>query len=1062
MIWISRYIPPEALYDDLPGYTTLKNVYTDGTLMIGLGSGMPEASACRKACSNGPCSPQICLLSSRIDVSLLRRHTSNGSIVLTFDRPDIFDEYTRRQYIAKAPARNPFGDEEEPLKFNDFDVFTKIRVLQQLSTWTLGNASRIRELMPNDEDQLNWRMEPLGWDKEDRAYFVLDDNRLYRRTDEPPPLPTPKIKPKKKAPAPKKPKSRGTRASKRRKIEETSEEEVEEPDAGEQEDTVMTNGDHTVVEEEDAGYGFTNKTWECVAITLEEYSDFLATIFRSRDPNEKSLRKRMEEGVLPIIEKRNEALRAKQMKKLRELENLQKMASAKRSGRLAEKAEKERQEREEREVEEKKLADLRMAHEEQERQRRIEEGHESRRLTREQRLKDREVKRILHEEELAKLEEDTQRASSQDPNSDAATEGKRISERQIKTQKAQHKKELEKLAEDDDKWYFDCSVCGMHGENLDDGSHSVACERCDVWQHSKCHNFSPKQVEKDGFHFVCVPCKRKEEDAKKPKIPTLKLKKKESASPDAQRTADRPPSSAANGRVLPDHIARQLDGNYYPPPHHSAPPPAPYGQLANGPSLSPFGQGQGPPGYRYPPVGNFAPHPHQVPPPQQPWGGSPLLQPPRPGSSGYAQSSPPAMTNGYGSPPQHRYQHQNMHHDAMAASGGHPRQHAPPYQEQGSLNGYSPRAPGGLYPSTHMPPQQLPHYQQQNFYNQQAPPQRPGSSHLLKGFQSPTKGAVKPSSSPQQPHQSPYNPSVPQQLHQQRPSYSPNPHFAPNTHQPNGQSPARPSVSPNIPQQQAAPYHRPLAPSPIPQTTQQPYPGQIFRRPSANGIPPQFQTPQQAPQRVLAHQGNPSPAGANSNHVAADGMSGPWPEGSKAIPQKHDRSPAPPPPPFGQSPQPIYSNPASATQPAHRPPTASPLERRLSQGMQTLPDVKAAAPAVSMPPVALSPSQQQVQQAQMTGPASVPVKKMLVDNPQSNETAHQDGSTEARALRTGADGTNSASEAAKLQAAAQLAANVLTEKKSEINGTSDSKIEQAQTEGQTLQPAQPGASVAQT
>ena len=41
-------------------------------------------------------------------------------------RPEIFDEYTRRQYVAKAPHRNPFGTEEEPAKFNDFDIFTKV------------------------------------------------------------------------------------------------------------------------------------------------------------------------------------------------------------------------------------------------------------------------------------------------------------------------------------------------------------------------------------------------------------------------------------------------------------------------------------------------------------------------------------------------------------------------------------------------------------------------------------------------------------------------------------------------------------------------------------------------------------------------------------------------------------------------------------------------------------------------------------------------------------------------------------------------------------------------
>ena len=46
--------------------------------------------------------------------------------LLTLRRPEIFDEYTRRQYVAKAPNRNPFGVEEEPAKFDDFDVFTKV------------------------------------------------------------------------------------------------------------------------------------------------------------------------------------------------------------------------------------------------------------------------------------------------------------------------------------------------------------------------------------------------------------------------------------------------------------------------------------------------------------------------------------------------------------------------------------------------------------------------------------------------------------------------------------------------------------------------------------------------------------------------------------------------------------------------------------------------------------------------------------------------------------------------------------------------------------------------
>lgn len=235
--------------------------------------------------------------------------------------------------------------------------------------------------MPQDEDHLGWRIEPLGWDKEDRSYYVLDDDRLYRRTDEPlpPPTPKPKAKPKakKSSKSKAKPPTRGTRTSKRRKVEESEDEEVDdehEADDTVMDDTLMTNGDETLRDDvEDTGYGFTRKTWELVAITLEEYQDFMASIFRSRDPNEKQLRARIETDVLPIIEKRAEALRAKQMKKLRELENLSKMATAKRSSRLADKADKEAEAQKEREAQEQRQRELKMAREEQERQKRIEE-----------------------------------------------------------------------------------------------------------------------------------------------------------------------------------------------------------------------------------------------------------------------------------------------------------------------------------------------------------------------------------------------------------------------------------------------------------------------------------------------------------------------------------------------------------------------------------------------------------------------------------------------------------------------------------------------------------------
>lgn len=74
-------------------------------------------------------------------------------------RFDNFDEYTRRQYNAKAPhLPNPFGRDEVLKKFLDFDVFLKLQVLHQLTLWTFWNADRIRDKMPEqrETDQLQW------------------------------------------------------------------------------------------------------------------------------------------------------------------------------------------------------------------------------------------------------------------------------------------------------------------------------------------------------------------------------------------------------------------------------------------------------------------------------------------------------------------------------------------------------------------------------------------------------------------------------------------------------------------------------------------------------------------------------------------------------------------------------------------------------------------------------------------------------------------------------------------------------------------------------------------
>ena len=182
----------------------------------------------------------------------------------------------------------------------------------------------------------------------------------------------------------------------------------------------------------------------------------METISRSRDVDEKVLYQRIADEVLPVIEKAEESQLRRLARKERELMNMQKLATAKRSSRLADKMEREREEHDALEAERKRKNDLLEAKKDQERQKKMEEARESRMMTRDQRLKEREYKRILQEEELASLSEDNKKLDAGEA---------RMSERRLKAEMEKRRKELAALAQEDE-WSFDCSVCGVHGENL--------------------------------------------------------------------------------------------------------------------------------------------------------------------------------------------------------------------------------------------------------------------------------------------------------------------------------------------------------------------------------------------------------------------------------------------------------------------------------------------------------------------------------------------------------------------------------------------------------------------
>ncbi|KAL8684574.1 MAG: hypothetical protein Q9218_008236, partial [Villophora microphyllina] len=492
------------------------------------------------------------------------------------------------------------------------------------------------------------------------------------------------------------------RASKRRK---TNNSLATEEDDG-HETTAETTVENEVTEASD-GAGFGGRKWECLAVSLNDYNEFLESIKKSRDPDEKALYKRISEDVLPIIVKDEESKQRRQARKERELMNMEKIAGAKRSSRLASKFESERIQREAEEAEQKRKADLAAAHAYAEQQKKREEDRGSRLMTREQRIKEREHKRILQEEELAALSEDSKKIDAGEA---------RMSERQLKTEMEKRKKELAALA-DEDNWTFDCAKCGVHGENLDDGTHSVACEKCNVWQHSACLGISQTEAEKDDFHFVCEDCKRRAEDAARPKIPPLKFHLGSSSSPPNQKS-----QHAANDSKKRKAIA---EGGQLPPlkkfkPVDVHPPPMPPAQQShpnagqhgmhqafmNGPTLSPHGQIQHQQG----------PYTAQTVPP-------PGLQSP---------PAPPAYTNGY----THRVNPQNNHvYQGQAAPPAYgPNPHL--------VNGNSQiNAIAGAHPAVHQTPQR-PLYQPQpntNPYLNTFDRQRPVSSHATNNIPSVVK-----------------------------------------------------------------------------------------------------------------------------------------------------------------------------------------------------------------------------------------------------------------------------------------------------------------------------------
>lgn len=315
---------------------------------------------------------------------------------------------------------------------------------------------------------------------------------MYRLSE---PLPTPKsAKPAKK----RKSYSSGRRSSKRRRtiqaIEDNASENADD-DASDHDERDKDTGS-------DPSLG--GMTWECVAVTLPDVQHLLEMLHKSKDQNERVLRTQLEKHLLPILEKQEESRKRKEAQRERELLSLAKMAGAKRSSRIAHKSEQKKQNEQVEEEQERSRQEAKARRQEEAKQEKLDVERDRRLFARERRLKEREVRRHLHEEELAQLSEDSKTA----PDGTA-----RMSERYREAEIKRTQQALEDITQEEEDWIFDC-VCGLYGQ-VDDGAHSVACERCNVWQHSKCLGIAETEAESPEFRFLCSSCRHRLETPRK-------------------------------------------------------------------------------------------------------------------------------------------------------------------------------------------------------------------------------------------------------------------------------------------------------------------------------------------------------------------------------------------------------------------------------------------------------------------------------------------------------------------------------------------------------------------
>ncbi|KAJ1649714.1 hypothetical protein IWQ61_009284 [Dispira simplex] len=456
-------------------------------------------------------------------ISQLSSPVSSHSAELTVDyRPD-----ASPSHISPIDVGSPRKQRQSVLYKTMFelDVVERIYTFYLMSEWLMEDPSRLRAKLKDEEDCIDWRVVPLGYDSRARTYWLFDDNRLYRESL---PSETPHLNGKqtfKKATSRKgkgKPRSNPLNS---------------------QESASNTRGDTPKAwhEEDSSRLG----KWEVLYVTLQDWESAGELFKRPRNVNERFLQQRLQDDIMPQV---LAELHAK--KKKQEMDDA--IQRRKRSTRLKLKQARE-QEQKRKEVNEIPKSPSRLVPLIEQEVVQRKEMSVTQRMSREQRLLERQ-NRLLgfpptsgapingtnagtrrHSDHNGLVQVTS--ANHMDGKSGATRDRKRKQDgldstcqhqttSATKTSKRQGRKPFGKKRgrppkyprmtnvsddeEEEDSWAFAC-ICGVAGQNINDGKPMAACESCQVWQHIHCTDKMDRQLGRpprnwDTDEFICKRC----------------------------------------------------------------------------------------------------------------------------------------------------------------------------------------------------------------------------------------------------------------------------------------------------------------------------------------------------------------------------------------------------------------------------------------------------------------------------------------------------------------------------------------------------------------------------